>query len=102
MCQFYVDMTKKGDGFYVHPLSALSRWIENEEYIPRIESILCSPDNITQLIQLFNNTKSKNVASSILNAFKSLIFKSKRIAAKLGDSNIFLEAIGEWFQTDYL
>eukprot|EP01083_Nonionella_stella_P265767 899864_1 len=86
MCQFYIDMTKSGHGLSLDALSALARWIEHEEYIPRLEFVLCQPDNITQLIQLFKNpithqkykkktTKSKNV-SSILDAFKSLIFKS--------------------------
>jgi len=115
MCQFYVNMTRSGHGLSLDALSALARWIENEEYVQRLEFVLCAPDNITQLIKLFKNPigggarneklknkkLSKNV-SSILDAFRSLIFKSKRIADKLGDSNVFLEALGEWFQTDHL
>jgi len=112
MCQFYINMTKSGHGLSLDALSALARWIETEEYVPRLEFVLCQPDNITQLIQLFKNPighkgnkrgagKSKNI-STILDAFKSLIFRSKRIADKLGDSNVFLEALGEWFQNDHL
>merc|ERR1712228_251167 len=116
MCQFYVNMTRSGHGLSLDALSALARWIENEEYVQRLEFVLCSPDNITQLIRLFANpmsapikshkhrnggAHSKNVGS-ILDAFKSLIFGSKRIADKLGDSNVFLEALGEWFQNDHL
>jgi len=113
MCQFYIDMTKSGHSLSLDALSALARWIEHEEYVQRLEFTLCQPDNITQLIQLFKNPigrsmaankrgagKSKNV-SSILDAFKSLM-ASKRIADKLGDSNVFLQALGEWFQNDHL
>ena len=113
MAQFYIDMTKNDEqfhGFSLDALTALARWIENPEYVQRLEFILCQPDNITQLIELFkspianmnsrNAVRSKNV-SSILEAFKTLV-KSPRISDALGDSNVFLMALGAWFQNDYL
>merc|ERR1711972_888649 len=69
----------------------------------------CQPDNITQLIKLFkspssnsknNRSNSKNIVS-ILDAFKRLV-TSQRISDALGDSNVFLKALGSWFSNDDL
>jgi len=117
MAQFYLDMTKNAQlhGLSLDALTALARWLENPEYVQRLEFVLCQPDNITQLIQLFKSPirkqkvrrknqrgagKSKNI-SSILDAFKRLV-TSQRISSALGDSNVFLQALGAWFQNDYL
>merc|ERR1719295_36167 len=75
MAQFYIDMTKNDaqlHGLSLDALTALARWIENPEYVQRLEFILCQPDNITQLIKLFkspssnsknNRSNSKNIVS---------------------------------------
>merc|ERR550539_345411 len=56
MAQFYINMTKAELGDYkLDALTALARWIENPEYLQRLEFILCQPDNITQLIQVFKS-----------------------------------------------
>merc|ERR1712176_1573159 len=105
MAQFYIDMTKNDaqfHGFSLDALTALARWMDNPEYVQRLEFILCQPDNITQLIELFKSpsSNSKNIVS-ILDAFRKLV-TSQRISDALGDSNVFLMALGSWFQNDDL
>ena len=112
MADFYIDMMNT-DGFGVNALTALSRWIENSqnmEHLQRLEFLLSEPENIKQIIDLFKSpipkmnsrgaVQSKNV-SSILSAVKSLV-KSQRISDALANSNVFLSALGTWFQNEYL
>ena len=55
MTQFYLNMTKRKKSVLTQmsAITALSEWIQYEQYIPLLEFVLCRPDNVTQLISVF-------------------------------------------------
>jgi hypothetical protein len=81
MVQFYVNMTKSIQGILnIDALRALASWISHgDQYVPRLEFILCKPDNITQLIKVFRQP--------VANKKRKEEKEAARLAAEAEDSS---------------